>query len=135
MSIFKRKTSVPVEIRKAVLKRDKFACVDCGVTENLEIDHIQPKRAGGKDTVNNCQTVCQICNNKRWQKLLMQALFHWYECPFRCQNDGDTCNKLGNKYLMTFENGENELITEEVCLCNEHKGWYRVNAEEFRLSH
>lgn len=38
-------------------------CAFCGTTDNLELDHIVPKFMGGTNTRDNCQTLCQPCNN------------------------------------------------------------------------
>ena len=43
-------------------------CRNCGATEELELDHIVPKFAGGKHTRDNAQTLCRTCNrNKFWK--------------------------------------------------------------------
>lgn len=38
------------------------ACVWCGVTEGLVLDHVIPVSAGGKNQRTNAQTLCQPCN-------------------------------------------------------------------------
>ena len=32
-------------LRMAILERDDWACVECGATRRLEVDHVQPVRA------------------------------------------------------------------------------------------
>ena len=49
-------------MRFAVYKRDRYRCVKCGSTVNLEVDHIMPIAKGGKTTFNNLQTLCKRCN-------------------------------------------------------------------------
>jgi 5-methylcytosine-specific restriction endonuclease McrA len=41
------------------------ACRRCGATENLELDHIIPRFAGGPPTKENAQTLCITCNRKK----------------------------------------------------------------------
>jgi 5-methylcytosine-specific restriction endonuclease McrA len=38
-------------------------CAWCGATDLLELDHIIPRFMGGTNTRDNCQTLCQPCNN------------------------------------------------------------------------
>lgn len=38
-------------------------CKTCGTTENLCLDHILAVSRGGKNTLDNAQTLCQPCNN------------------------------------------------------------------------
>jgi len=48
-----------------ILSRDKFTCQYCGRKAPdvvLEIDHVQPKSKGGKDTEDNYKTSCLDCN-------------------------------------------------------------------------
>lgn len=52
--------------KKNILRRDRFTCQYCGSTEGpMTIDHIVPKRLGGKDTWENLVCACFSCNNKK----------------------------------------------------------------------
>lgn len=58
----------PEEIhwRESVLIRDEYRCVDCGSTENLEADHIKPRKLYPdlKYDVSNGRTLCHDCHVK-----------------------------------------------------------------------
>jgi hypothetical protein len=59
-----RKT-IPLKDRWEVLKRDHYRCVKCGARPpnvGLEIDHIHPFSKGGSNEVSNLQTLCNLCN-------------------------------------------------------------------------
>jgi len=53
-------------IRWQVLQRDNWRCVACGRSADdgiiLHVDHIIPRSKGGKDEIDNYQTLCHICN-------------------------------------------------------------------------
>ncbi len=65
-SLAESKIQVKAGIRWQVFKRDSWKCVACGKAANdniiLHIDHIVPRSKGGKDELNNYQTLCEICN-------------------------------------------------------------------------
>jgi hypothetical protein len=42
-------------------------CARCGATKNLELDHILARSLGGKSTRENAQTLCKICNLRKFQ--------------------------------------------------------------------
>jgi diadenosine tetraphosphate (Ap4A) HIT family hydrolase len=56
---------LPGTIRYEVLKRAGSRCELCGVPMDeraLQIDHIVPRKHGGKDLIENLQALCWLCN-------------------------------------------------------------------------
>jgi 5-methylcytosine-specific restriction endonuclease McrA len=64
----RRKKPSP-EVRRIVFARDGFACVACGATENLTVDHRLPRSRGGTNALENLQTMCSPCNNAKGNAL------------------------------------------------------------------
>jgi len=56
-------------LRRAMLKRDGHFCQECkrnGIVKQGRIaDHIIPREAGGKDHLDNYQTMCDSCHAKK----------------------------------------------------------------------
>ena len=51
------------ETRKAVYKRDGYACALCSSTRYLQIHHVIPRGKGGKaDDPQNMITLCNVCH-------------------------------------------------------------------------
>lgn len=56
------------KLRYQVLRRDNFKCCTCGASPakdpsvELHVDHIIPWSKGGKNTLENLQTLCSRCN-------------------------------------------------------------------------
>lgn len=65
-------TRVPVdpETRWFIFKRDGYACVNCGETLDLHIDHAVPRYLGGTNDVFNLQTLCRGCNLSKKTRIL-----------------------------------------------------------------
>ena len=68
---------IPESIYRAVLVRDKYACLDCGWMHeqwnrsdprHLEAHHIKPHVKGGTNTEENLITLCNICHDERHKK-------------------------------------------------------------------
>jgi len=60
------KQIVKAGMRWQVMERDDFHCVACGVSAKdgaiLHVDHVIPRSKGGKDVMDNYQTLCHQCN-------------------------------------------------------------------------
>lgn len=55
-------------LRVIVYKRDGYACVYCGRTTDLSLDHVLAKARGGKDELSNLVTACIPCNSGKGTK-------------------------------------------------------------------
>lgn len=55
--------------REYIYSRDGNKCLQCGSSDNLTIDHIVPIALGGKNHINNYQTLCQPCNLAKGKKI------------------------------------------------------------------
>lgn len=56
-----------------IYERDGYVCIYCGEEVHqaiLEVDHIFPKVKGGKNTVSNVVTSCNVCNGAKSGKIL-----------------------------------------------------------------
>lgn len=51
--------------RKEVYKLYGYACLSCGATENMTIDHVIPISKGGINDISNYQPLCFSCNSKK----------------------------------------------------------------------
>jgi 5-methylcytosine-specific restriction endonuclease McrA len=59
--------------RRTVFARDEYTCQYCGATaKDLTIDHVIPRRHGGKTVWENVVCSCRRCNMKKSDKLLTQ---------------------------------------------------------------
>lgn len=62
--------------RRNLFKRDKYTCQYCGIQpgpEELTIDHIVCRAAGGKSSFENCVLACVECNKRKADKTLEKS--------------------------------------------------------------
>lgn len=61
------KKKIPVSLRLATIERDNYRCRACGIADvdALQADHITPASRGGEMTLENLQTLCGVCNNRK----------------------------------------------------------------------
>ncbi|MEN2983835.1 MAG: HNH endonuclease [Dictyoglomaceae bacterium] len=60
--------------RRGVFIRDNFTCQYCGKRDGeMTIDHVVPKRLGGKSVWENLVCACKECNKKKGDKTLEEA--------------------------------------------------------------
>lgn len=57
--------SVGRRLRAEIYARDGHACVYCGASENLSIDHVVPRSKGGGNEPENLSTACMPCNTSK----------------------------------------------------------------------
>lgn len=60
--------------RRSIFARDNYTCQYCGhESRELTIDHLVPKKHGGKSTWENLVCCCRRCNAKKGDKTLEQS--------------------------------------------------------------
>jgi len=70
--------------RHSVLARDSYTCQYCGVTgKDLTIDHVIPRRHGGRHTWDNVVACCKRCNVRKADKLPHQSNMRLQHPPER----------------------------------------------------
>jgi hypothetical protein len=90
------------EIYDLLLEREASFphCVACGSLEDLTVDHIVPRRDGGKDELGNLQIMCRECNSRKG----VRNDIHWSQTFFWDQTPtGDRLGKLRQAQKHLFE--------------------------------
>jgi len=68
-----RYREVPLTKRN-ILRRDNYTCQYCGTREGpMTVDHVIPKRLGGRDEWANLVCACFRCNNKKGDRTPEEA--------------------------------------------------------------
>lgn len=87
--------------RHNLFLRDLYVCQYCSDTfreDDLTIDHVIPRVAGGKTTWDNCTTACKDCNSRKGHKLqkplrmpfkpdYYSLVKQWKSRPFHVQHE------------------------------------------------
>lgn len=63
--VARQRRRLPDAERRAILERDGWACVQCGSTVELELDHVIPFSRGGACSPGNLVTMCGPCNRAK----------------------------------------------------------------------
>jgi len=70
--------------RKNIFARDGNRCQYCGTASgSMTIDHVTPRRVGGRDTWENLVCACSRCNNKKGDRTPDQAGMKLLKRPAR----------------------------------------------------
>lgn len=86
----KSRRNITKQKRQRIYKRDGNACVACGSTSELTLDHIVPLARGGTNLDSNLRTLCHSCNNQKGAKLTEEQIRYREEmiaCGY-CPPDG-----------------------------------------------
>jgi len=68
--------------RRSIFARDGYTCQYCGYSgSDLTVDHVVPKRLGGRSTWENLVCSCRRCNTRKGDKTLQQAGMHLRRQP------------------------------------------------------
>ncbi len=68
--------------KREVLRRDNYACQYCGRhVPYLTIDHVFPRRLGGKHSWDNLVAACPACNHRKGGRTMEQAHMHLLRTP------------------------------------------------------
>lgn len=54
--------SIPNQVRRAIYRRDGYACALCGDPRHLQIHHFIPRGKGGGNTPRNLIVLCMYCH-------------------------------------------------------------------------
>jgi len=68
--------------RRAVLDRDRHACVYCGTRADT-IDHVRPRSRGGEHIWTNVVAACARCNHRKGDRLLAELGWRLASSPTR----------------------------------------------------
>jgi 5-methylcytosine-specific restriction endonuclease McrA len=60
--------------KREILRRDNYTCQYCGQrAAYLTVDHVMPRRLGGRHTWNNLVAACPACNHRKGGRTAEQA--------------------------------------------------------------
>lgn len=104
MTRFRSIAGIPRSLRRAIFRRDKFACVYCRKqlpATRLTLDHIHPVSKGGDDSKSNLATCCIECNNRKGDLSAVEYL---------CLMESQDASRKNKTPLPTPRTSEGEAI-------------------------
>lgn len=69
-----RKSHVSDAKKARVIARDGGRCVYCETTEDIQVDHVNPRKAQGGDEESNLVAACKSCNNLKSDRDITEFL-------------------------------------------------------------
>ncbi len=87
--------------KKEIFRRDNYTCQYCGRrTKNLTVDHVVPRRYGGKYCWENLVSACPECNRRKGGRTLQEAHMSLIRKPYKPK---PTASYLFGHYLEENE--------------------------------
>lgn len=106
--MIKRPRPIVKLTRKEIFRRDNYTCQYCGrQTKDLTIDHVIPRRLGGKTNWNNVVAACPRCNHLKGGMTPKQSGMYLRKKPKRPPN---TAAYLFGKHIDQNQEWEDFLI-------------------------
>lgn len=107
-TMIKRPRPIVKLTRKEIFRRDNFACQYCGrQVSNLTVDHVIPRRLGGKTNWNNVVAACPRCNHIKGGMTPAQSGMYPIKNP---KHPPNTAKYLFGKHLHQNQDWEDFLI-------------------------
>lgn len=70
--------------KREVMRRDEYRCQYCGrYSAHLTVDHVVPRRKGGKFSWENLVSACPQCNRRKGDRTPQEAGMHLHTFPVR----------------------------------------------------
>ncbi|MFQ6015489.1 MAG: HNH endonuclease [Anaerolineae bacterium] len=75
--------------RREIFRRDNFTCQYCGKeTHQLTVDHVIPRRWGGRHVWANVVSACPSCNMRKGGKTPQEAGMNLLQVPYEPRSPG-----------------------------------------------
>ena len=118
--------AITKKLRFEVFKRDGFCCAYCGKSPpkvTLEIDHIEPRSKGGKDTIENLITACFDCNRGKKNIPLSKAPAQLSENLEILQQREEQLKEYRKFALKVERRIERDIRDIDLIYCEQYPDW------------